>query len=115
MRDPTSHVLTCNYSENLRLDQCNDDAACQSGNNPNKVCSSGSCVCKTGYYSDSTGTCLQGMNIIIMLTFYLESECSKFLHSDYSVYMKIIYQIMDKGMAAYSLIFGRDRKNPTRP
>ena len=39
--------------------QCSANADCES-TDANKECSSGSCVCKTGYYSDITGTCVTG-------------------------------------------------------
>ena len=38
---------------------CASDSDCQSSD-ANKKCSSGSCVCKSGYYSDISGTCIAG-------------------------------------------------------
>ena len=40
-------------------DKCSNDASCEA-NDANKQCSSGNCVCKTGYYSDVAGVCVQG-------------------------------------------------------
>ena len=44
------------------LDSCASDAACQSGGDSNKICDSGSCVCKSGYLSGAAGLCEQGKN-----------------------------------------------------
>ena len=40
---------------------CSSDSACQSGGDTNKECSSGSCVCKTGFYVNTAGICLEGI------------------------------------------------------
>ena len=50
---------------------CTDNAGCQVSDS-NKECSSGSCVCKTGYHSDNTGTCVLGKKLIIDLLVILD-------------------------------------------
>ena len=42
---------------------CSNSTTCQASDS-NKICSSGSCVCGTGYHSNSAGTCILGTIII---------------------------------------------------
>ena len=39
-------------------DECSNSTVCQE-NDINKECSSGSCICKIGYYADNIGTCVE--------------------------------------------------------
>ena len=41
------------------LGQCTTNANCELFD-ANKQCTSGSCVCKSGFYSDRAGTCITG-------------------------------------------------------
>ena len=49
--------------------QCTATSECEAADT-NKECSSGSCVCKTGYYSSVTGVCVQGKIKALMPTEY---------------------------------------------